>query len=123
MSEARQFKDYHREARLFWGRALLAGALAILLLLVLVYRFYSLQVVHFEDYTTLSERNRVHVLPIPPTRGLIYDRNGELLAENRPSYTLSVVQERVPDLAETLAILSRLISVTPTDIEDRKSVV
>ena len=117
MSEARQFKDYHREARLFWGRALLAGAMVILLLLILVYRFYTLQVVHFEDYTTLSERNRVHVLPIPPTRGLIYDRNGELLAENRPSYTLSVVQERVPDLAETLAILSELVAITPTDIE------
>lgn len=117
MSEARQFKDHLREARLFWGRALLAGVVVVVLLLVLVYRFYTLQVVHFEDYTTLSDRNRVHVLPIPPTRGLIYDRNGELLAENRPSYTLSVVQERVGDLAETLAILSGLVRITPGDIE------
>lgn len=117
MSEARQFKDYQREAHLFWRRVLLAAIVVLLLLGVLLYRFYSLQVVHFDNYTTLSERNRVHVLPIPPTRGLIYDRHGELLAENRPSYTLSVVQERVPDLAETLTILSRLISVTPTDIE------
>lgn len=117
MSEARQFKDHHREARLFFGRALFAAAIILVLTGVLVVRFYSLQVTHHEDYVTQSDRNRVHVLPIPPTRGLIYDRNGELLAENRASYTLSIVHERVDDLGRTLSVLGELVDISPTDIE------
>ncbi|HEY7885482.1 MAG TPA: penicillin-binding protein 2, partial [Cellvibrionaceae bacterium] len=117
MSEAREFKDHHREARIFIRRAVFVGVVILLLLLILVYRFYTLQVVQYEDYATRSDRNRVHVLPIPPTRGLIYDRNGELLAENRPSFTLSVVNERVDDLAQTLALLSELVAITSADIE------
>ncbi|MCP8899404.1 penicillin-binding protein 2 [Gilvimarinus xylanilyticus] len=117
MSEARQFKDHHREARLFFGRALFAAVIIVVLTGVLVVRFYSLQVTHHDDYVTQSDRNRVHVLPIPPTRGLIYDRNGELLAENRASYTLSIVHERVDDLGRTLSVLGELVEVSPTDIE------
>jgi penicillin-binding protein 2 len=117
MSEARHFKDHHREARLFVARALFAGGIIVLLTGVLVMRFYSLQVDHHDDYATQSERNRVHVLPIPPTRGLIYGRNGKLLAENRASYTLSIVHERVPDLAETLEFLSSLVSISANDLE------
>lgn len=117
MSEARQFKDHHREARLFFSRALFASVVIVLLTALLVVRFYSLQVTHHEDYVTQSDRNRVHVLPIAPTRGLIYDRNGELLAENRASYTLSVVHERVEDLGHTLELLSDLVTITPNDIE------
>ncbi|UTF59796.1 penicillin-binding protein 2 [Gilvimarinus sp. DA14] len=117
MSEARQFKDHHREARLFFARAILAGLVIVALTALLVVRYYSLQVTHHEDYVTQSDRNRVHVLPIPPTRGLIYDRNGELLAENRASYTLSIVQERVDDLGLTLAVLGELVDISPNDIE------
>ncbi|WP_020208092.1 penicillin-binding protein 2 [Gilvimarinus chinensis] len=117
MSEARQFKDHHREARLFFGRALFAGLVITVLTTLLVVRYYSLQVTHHEDYVTQSDRNRVHVLPIPPTRGLIYDRNGELLAENRASYTLSIVHERVDDLGRTLAVLAELVNIAPNDIE------
>jgi|SRR5690554_461458 len=117
MSEARHFKDHHREARLFFARALAAGAVIVLLTGMLVLRFVSLQVDHHEDYVTQSDRNRVHVLPIQPTRGLIYGRNGKLLAENRASYTLSIVHERVPDLAETLEFLATLVDISSTDIE------
>ena len=117
MSEARHFKDHHREARLFFARTLFAGVVIVLLTGMLILRFYSLQVDHHDDYVTQSDRNRVHVLPIPPTRGLIYDRNGKLLAENRASYTLSIVHERVPDLAETLEFLATLVDISPNDIE------
>ncbi|WP_049721156.1 penicillin-binding protein 2 [Gilvimarinus polysaccharolyticus] len=117
MSEASHFKDHHREARLFFSRALVAGGVIVLLTGILVLRFFSLQVDHHEDYVTQSDRNRVHVLPIPPTRGLIYDRNGKLLAENRASYTLSIVHERVSDLAETLEFLATLVDISANDIE------
>lgn len=117
MSEARQFKDHHREERIFIARTVFTAAVILLLTGILVVRFYSLQVTHHEDYVTQSDRNRVHVLPIPPTRGLIFDRNGELLAENRASYTLSIVNERVRDLGETLQVVAELVEVSATDIE------
>lgn len=117
MSEALEFQDYNREARLFFARLLFAGGFVLLLVIVLVMRFYTLQIVEHDNYVTQSDRNRVHGQPIAPTRGLIYDRNGILLAENRASYTLLIVKERVDDLAATLAILGGLVKVSPNNIE------
>src|SRR5690606_38193604 len=84
---------------------------------VLVYRYHHLQGVQYQDDATQSDRNRIHVQPIPPTRGLIYDRNGLLLAENRPSYTLSVVRQRAVDLEETLKYLQTLVEINANDLE------
>ncbi|WP_111641009.1 penicillin-binding protein 2 [Marinimicrobium alkaliphilum] len=117
MSEARRFKDHHREERIFLSRLIVVAVLVALMMGVLVMRYYGLQVTHHQVYATQSDRNRVHLQPIPPTRGLIYDRNGVLLADNRPSYTLSVVRERVGDLEATLELLQRLVDVTPSDID------
>lgn len=109
MSELHQLKDHHKEARIF-GRRLVLAALAILALLsVLLVRFYNLQVVNHEEYVTQSDRNRVQVQPIAPNRGLIYDRNGKLLADNRASYTLNLVAEQVDDLDQTLQLLDQLL--------------
>lgn len=117
MSEAQHFKDYHRETRIFWARLAVMSVLMLALMGVLVYRYHHLQVVQYQDYATQSDRNRIHVQPIPPTRGLIYDRNGLLLAENRPSYTLSVVRERAGDLEETLKYLQTLVEINANDLE------
>jgi hypothetical protein len=117
MSESHRFKDHHREARIFASRLVVVGILMALLISVLVVRYYNLQVTDHLTYVTQSDRNRVHVQPIAPTRGLIYDRNGVLLAENRPSYTLSLVRERVANLEETLRLLQSLVEVTPADLE------
>lgn len=117
MSEAQRFKDHHREARLFTGRLMVAAALMAVLMLMLAGRYYSLQVVHHENYATRSDRNRVHVQPVPPTRGLIYDRRGELLADNRPSYTLSIIRERVDDMNRTLELLRSLVDIGQRDLE------
>jgi penicillin-binding protein 2 len=75
----------------------------LLLLCLLLARYYTLQISDYETYSTASERNRVQLQPLPPKRGLIFDRNGVLLADNRPSYTLSLIVERVQDLDATLA--------------------
>lgn len=117
MSESQHFKDHHREARIFFVRLAVMSSIMLLLMGVLVYRYYHLQIVQYQDYATLSDRNRVHVQPIPPTRGLIYDRNGVLLADNRPSYTLSVILERTDDLKETIKLLKRLVHIDSTDLE------
>lgn len=117
-TEHHRFKDHVNEANTFTRRAALALFLVFVLFCVLVYRFYSLQVVHYDNYVTLSDRNRIQVRPVPPNRGLIYDRNGELLAENRPSFTLSLVKERVRDIDKTIARLSQLVEISESDKEN-----
>jgi penicillin-binding protein 2 len=116
-------RDPQLESRIYGNRTLLAIALVLVLLGVIVARYHTLQITEYEIYRTQSERNRVQLQPLPPRRGLIYDRNGILLADNRPSYMLSVVRERVEDLDATLAELQTLLPVSESDLENfRKKV-
>ncbi len=103
--------DPRAKFRLFAVRLVVVLALAFGLLGVLLWRYFYLQVVRHQDFVTQSENNRVHVRPIPPTRGLIYDRNGVLLAYNQPGVTLSVVVERATQLDALLAELTRLLAI------------
>lgn len=104
-------KNPEQEVRLFRNRSLLAALLVILMSGALVARLVYLQVFQHEVYTTRSENNRVRVEPLPPTRGLIYDRNGRLVAENRPTYNLTIVPERVDDLDATLDLLVDILDL------------
>ena len=113
-----QLKDSHRETRINNARTIIAVLLVLGLLGAIVTRYYSLQVTDYEVYRTESERNRVQLQPLPPKRGLIYDRNGVLLADNRPSYMLSIVREQVPDLEATLAELAELLPVSDSDLDN-----
>jgi penicillin-binding protein 2 len=97
-----RIKDHQREQRIFNQRALLAAAVMALLTLVLVGRLVLLQVVRYDQYKVLAEVNRARIEHIPANRGLIFDRNGHVLAENRPSYQLELVREDVRDLDATL---------------------
>jgi len=117
MREPQLLKDHFREARIFRHRVVVAAVLLIGLMGILVARFHNLQVVHHAGYVTQSDRNRVHVQVIPPTRGLIYDRNGVLLAENVPSYTLSIIKERVENLDKTIGVLKDLLPISDDDLE------
>jgi penicillin-binding protein 2 len=105
------------EKRLIQRRLIIAFLMVMGLLSVLVYRYYTLQVVQHEDFVTQSDRNRIQAQPVAPTRGLIYDRNGELLADNRPSYRLSLVLERIDDLPQTIVELQKLVDISDVDIE------
>jgi penicillin-binding protein 2 len=118
MPELIALKDPHRESRVYSARTVIAIATVLGLLAVIFSRYYSLQVTEYEIYKTQSERNRVQLQPLPPKRGLIYDRNGVLLADNRPSYILSVVRERVADLDDTLAELAALVPISEADLDN-----
>ena len=98
MAEPLALKDHSGESRIYFERALLGFGLLGLLTLFLVARLFYLQVVQHDMYATLSDKNRIQVQSLPPIRGLIYDRNGELIADNIPSYNLTITIERIEDL-------------------------
>jgi penicillin-binding protein 2 len=118
VAELVHFKDHRDEARLFASRIFVAMVIALLLFGLLVARFYYLQVIEHTGYVALSDANRIQVQPVPPTRGLIYDRNGILLADNRPSFTLSLVRERIHEMPATLETLRELAAITDEEIAD-----
>jgi penicillin-binding protein 2 len=111
-----RLKDHSKESRTFKIRAILAFAVVVSLLLVLIVRMFYLQVVEHERFAAMSEDNRVQLQPVPPNRGLIYDRNGVLLADNRPSYSVTILKEEVKDLDKTLADLRDLIPITDKEV-------
>jgi penicillin-binding protein 2 len=110
-------KDLFREQRTFGMRALLAGGIAALLLAVVAGRLVWLQVLQYEHYSELSQGNRVRIEPLPPDRGIIYDRKGRVLAENTPAYQLTITREQVPDLDATLAQLVKLDLLESDDLD------
>lgn len=112
-----EFKDTAAERRLFQRRVLVALVIMLGLIGVLVSRLYFLQILNHDNFTTLSEKNRVQVQPIAPPRGLIYDRNDVLLAENRPVFSVTIVPERVPDMAVTLQRLQGILDISDEDME------
>ncbi|MGH8179467.1 MAG: penicillin-binding protein 2 [Steroidobacteraceae bacterium] len=103
-----RIKDHWREQRIFERRSLFAGAAMALLALALVGRLYLLQVSRHDYYSALSQENRVRTDPIPAARGLILDRNGEVIASNQPTFQLQLIPDEVPDLRGSLRRLAKL---------------
>ncbi len=118
MNTQRQIKDPSAEQRQFSARALLLLLLVLLAFAGLFARMFQLQVLEYDLYQTRSDKNRIQVRPVAPPRGLIFDRNGELLAENRPVFTLSIVGERVGNLPQRLEELAELIDLSDREIEN-----
>ena len=116
-------KDFWREQRLFEQRAIAAVVIIATLSLLLVGRLVWLQVVRYGYYTDLSQGNRVRIEPLPAPRGIIYDRQGLILAENQPAYQLELVPEQVPDLDATLQGLVRIGLLDADDVDDAKRTV
>ncbi|MGS2722720.1 penicillin-binding protein 2 [Porticoccus sp. GXU_MW_L64] len=98
----------------------MAAVVVLGLALALGLRYYSLQIESHQHYVAASEENRVHVRPVAPIRGLIYDRNGVLLADNRPSFILRIVVERSNDLDALLAQLRQMVSISDQQVAQFK---
>ncbi len=112
-----QMQDWARETRITQGRVTVLAAMMILVMLGLLYRYFSLQVIQTEEYRAQSDRNRIAVRTVAPTRGVIVDRSGNFLAVNQPSFTLAITPERAGDLDSVLEALSDLLGLTGIDIE------
>ena len=112
-----QMQDWARETRITHGRVTVLAAVMVLVMMGLLYRYFSLQVIQNEEFRAQSDRNRIAVRTVAPTRGIIVDRSGNLLAVNQPSFTLAITPERAENLDSVLTTLSDLLGLTETDIE------
>ncbi|TWX73104.1 penicillin-binding protein 2 [Colwellia sp. C1TZA3] len=105
-------RNHSAEANLFARRTFITFIAIIVLSLVLFSNIYNLQVSSYEKYQTRSNSNRIKLLPVAPNRGLIYDRNGVLLADNTPVYSLEVIPEQVNDIKKRLSEVSQLLDIS-----------
>jgi len=121
MAEKVTLQDHQLERQIVLSRIIIGGIISFLLVLVLFARIFYLQVSQYEYYSTKSDSNRIRIQSIVPTRGLIYDRNGVLLAENIPSFTLSLVREYAGDIDQVVDIISSLVSLSEDDIDAFRS--
>lgn len=112
-----RLKDHERDTRLIRSRMLFAGLALVFLTLLLMARMYYLQVVQFEHHSTLAENNRIHVQSLPPTRGMIYDRNGLVIADNRASFSLTLTRERAGDWEQVLNSIIDILELEPESRE------
>ncbi len=117
MVENFALKDTLAENRIFLGRIVAVFILILLLTLGLIIRLVYLQITGHEHYSTMAKSNRIKILPLPPTRGIIYDRHGRILAENKPTYSLELIPEQITDLDDTLLRLQKLLGITDEKIE------
>jgi len=113
-------KNLFREQQVFLSRIVIAAVVAGCLFFVVVGRLFYLQVIKNSYYTDLAQDNRIRLDPLPPDRGLIYDRQGSVVAENTPAYTLELTPEQVTDVPDTL---NRLADVGLIDKDQIPSLV
>lgn len=110
-------KNPHSERKIFRQRIIVIAAGLVLLSCILLIRFAYLQLYQERLYTTLARHNLLNLLPAEPNRGLIYDRNGVLLAENRPEYSLVVTPNQVHNLNVTLTELTKILPISSDDLQ------
>src|SRR5688572_6663820 len=118
-----QLKDHWQEQRLFLSRIIAAAIIVLLLCGLVVWRLVQLQIFDYEHFIELSQGNRFRIEPMPPTRGLIYDRNGLVIAENRPNWELVAIGEQIDDFDRTLVALEGLGLVDPSEHQNLRDLI
>ncbi len=114
-------KDQNREVELFVSRAIALFVIVVLMLALLIYRLLELQFWNHDTYKSRSEDNRIRVQTLAPSRGMIFDRDGRLLADNQNTSSLALVIEQIPDLEATRTFLTSLLELTDTQREEMQS--
>ena len=112
--------DHLRESGLVNDRLVIAALSAIILFTIVIVRLVILQIMEYEYFDSLSDNNHVDIDALPPQRGLIFDRNGVILAENIPTFSLELIPEKVIDMDTTLRSISIILSISPDEIIELK---
>lgn len=118
MTKKQTIKNFIQETNLFNRRLMIAIVLIFICTLLLIIRLFYMQVIQKDLYTTLSRENQFNLIPIEPNRGLIYDRNGVILADNIPVFNLEIIPERVKNLSQTISDLQQFINISPQDLAE-----
>ena len=118
-----KLKDHWQEQRLFLSRIIAAGIVVLLLAGLLVARLVQLQILDYERFAELSQGNRFRIDPLPPTRGIIYDRNGFVIAENRPNWELVAIGEQIDNVDRTLISLEQLGLVDASEHDELRKLI
>ncbi|AXQ30281.1 penicillin-binding protein 2 [Solimonas sp. K1W22B-7] len=109
-------KNLQRERQAFLARAVVGTVFCLLGTALLIVRLFDLQILQNEYFQTRANENRMRVMPVAPVRGLIYDRHGALLAQNKPAFVLEVIPEQVEDMPGLLKRLTGVVQLTDQDI-------
>ena len=112
--------DHFRESRLVNDRLIFAALFAVILFTIVMVRLVVLQVMEYEHFDSLSAKNRIDIEALSPQRGLIFDRNGVVLAENIPTFSLEMIPEQVIDIDTTLHDIAELLAIAEEDMVDIK---
>jgi len=118
-----RIKDHWAEQRLFLRRVILSSMIALGFIGLVVARLTQLQIMNYEYFSAKSQGNRISVQPVPPTRGLIFDRYGTVLAENMPIYQLELTPEQTPDIDVTLSRLASEGLIDAGEIDELKTLI
>jgi penicillin-binding protein 2 len=102
---------------MFAGRAIALFVVVVLMFGVLVTRLVTLQIVEHETYQSRADDNRTKIQTLAPSRGMIYDRNGRILADNKTSFSLAIVSERTDDLDALLDSIVEILTLAPRHLE------
>lgn len=118
MRQRTTIRDHEAESAIFARRAMVAIVIVVALFVLLASNMFHLQVSEHNELQTRSNDNRIKLVPLAPNRGLIYDRNGVLLAENKPIYSIDVTPEEVSNLNATLQQLQNLLGFSDDVLQD-----
>ena len=110
-------RDYLRESKVVHNRIVVVSCIVTILGILLVLRLGYLQIVQHERFSTLAQNNRINFSALPPVRGLIYDRNGEILAQNIRVFNLEVLPDKVENMEALLHELGQFIELPDPLIE------
>lgn len=116
MRRSVELKNHQREIYFFRLRLFISLGFVGVLLLILLLRFFYLQIIRHDYFETMAESNRIYVVPIVPNRGVITDRNGVVLARNYSGYTLELTPDKIADMDATIAEISKLVEIKPKDL-------
>jgi len=108
--------DPQKEQRVFALRLMISYVGLLALTSIILFRYFDLQITRHQDYVTNSNKNRIHIRSVAPARGLIYDRHGQLLADNQPTFTLNIIADSAKNVEQLLTTLDSLVTISERDL-------
>ena len=110
-------KDYFSESKTLNNRIIVASVIIVLLTFAVISRLFYLQILSYDHYTTLSKENLITLVPIPPQRGVIYDRNGIVLAQDAPAFSIEVTPDKIENIDVMLQALGEVVSLSDREVK------